>query len=61
MRTTCTHQQFKLGHANNRFTCAIESGHVHHGFMIGELDIFLGYHQLDFVPLLRLRKKQMHP
>lgn len=42
-------------HIHSGFTCPVEPSHVHHGFMVGQLYIFLGYHQLDLVPLLRLR------
>lgn len=49
-----------FGHIHSCFTCPVEPGHVHHGFMVRQLYVFLGYHQLDLVPLLRLRdvKKQ---
>lgn len=42
------------------FTCPVEPSHVHHGFMVGQLYIFLGYYQLDLVPLLRLRDKHIY-
>lgn len=36
------------------FTCSVEPSHIHHGFVVGQLYVFLGYYQLDLVPLLRL-------
>lgn len=43
---------------NDGFTCTVEPGHVQHSFVVGQLYIFLGYHQLDFVPLFRLNVEE---
>lgn len=48
------------GHILRGYTCPVEPSHVHHGFMVGQLYILLGYHQLDLVPLLRLRDKKTY-
>lgn len=50
----------KCGHILRGFTCPVEPSHVHHGFMVGQLYILLGYHQLDLVPLFRLRVKKQN-
>lgn len=34
--------------------CPVEPGHVHHGLLVGQLQVFLGDHQLDFIPFFRL-------
>lgn len=38
-------------------TCAVEGGHVVHGFLVGLFDLFLRYDQLDLVPFVRLQEK----
>lgn len=45
-------------HIYSGFTCPVEPSHVHHGFMVCQLYVFLSYHQFDLVPLLRLRGKK---
>ena len=35
-------------------TCPVEPGHVHHCLLVGQLHVFLGDHQLDFIPFFRL-------